>query len=156
MGEIQGTCAGGITNLVNSNNNNEISNCFNVGKITKEGEMFQNQGGIIGLFRSGIVNINNCYNIALFTKGHNTNKIGGIIGIIDNNGMATMNKCYYLKQDDTQTAIGDEEDNINQVTACDNISDITATILNNNISNIEHTDEWRNWKMGEEGYPVFE
>lgn len=71
-------------------------------------------------------------------------------------GTITMNKCYYLKQGDTKTAIGGKEDDINQVTACSNISEITATILNDNINNIEHTDEWQIWKMGEEGYPIFE
>ena len=67
-----------------------------------------------------------------------------------------MNKCYYLKQDDTKTAVADKEDDTNQVVACNDISEISATILNNNVNNIEHTDEWKKWKIGEEGYPIFE
>ena len=40
--------------------------------------------------------------------------------------------------------------------ACNAISEISATILNDNINNIEHEDEWKKWKIGEEGYPIFE
>ena len=104
------------------------------------------------------ININNCYNIAVFSQENGSNKVGGIVGGIGINGTATvtMNKCYYLKQDDIKTAVGGKEDDINQVVACNAISEITATILNNNINNIEHIDEWRKWKLGEEGYPIFE
>ncbi len=156
MGEVQGNYSGGIAGNVNNMTDNEISNCFNVGKISKEADRFQISGGIICQIIGGAtININNCYNIAILSRGHSSNNIGGIIGIV-NNGTVTMNKCYYLKQDDTKTAIGWREDDVNQVTACDAISEITATILNNNISNIEHMDEWQSWKIGEDGYPIFE
>ncbi len=155
MGEAQGAArTGGIVGLVNGSGN-EISNCFNVGKVSSTGTSFLTNGGIVGSLDSGSININNCYNIAVFSQGHGSNRIGGIVGK-HTGGTLTMNKCYYLKQDDTKTAIGGKEDDINQVTGCNAISEITATILNDNINNIEHTDEWQSWKLGEEGYPVFE
>lgn len=155
MGEVQGySNAGGIVKSI-AGNSNEISNCFNVGKVSTEGPYFLTDGGIVGILDSGSVNINNCYNIAIFSQGHGSNRIGGIVGK-HTGGTLTMNKCYYLKQGDTKTAIGGKEDDINQVTGCNAISEITATILNDNINNIEHTDEWQSWKLGEEGYPVFE
>ncbi len=72
------------------------------------------------------------------------------------NGTITLNKCYYIKQGDTKYAINGKNDDLNQVTACDEISQITPTILNDNINNIEHTDEWKKWKLGENEYPIFE
>ena len=153
---MQGNILGGILGNVSNMKSNEISNCFNVGKISRVGDTFKVNGGIIGQAIEGAtVNINNCYNIAIFNQGHSTNRIGGIVGKIGN-GTVIMNKCYYLKQDDIQTAIGAKKDDLNQVTGCNAISEITATILNDNINNIEHTDEWRNWKKGEDGYPIFE
>ena len=137
--------------------NNEISNCFNVGKISKVNDTFQRHGGIVGQITAGAnININNCYNIAVFSQGHGTNNVGGIVGEISSTATVTMNKCYYLKQDDIKTAVYGKEDDTNQVVACNAISEISATILNDNINNIEHADEWKKWKIGEEGYPIFE
>lgn len=154
---MQGSVVGGIVGYINQKNN-EISNCFNVGKISKESDIFQYCGGIVGQIAAAgsSANINNCYNIAVLSKGHNSNRVGGIVGEITSTVTVTMNKCYYLKQDDIKTAIGDREDDTNQVIACNDISEISATMLNDNINNIEHTDEWKNWKSGEDGYPIFE
>ena len=156
MGDVlANTTAGGIAGAI-TGSGNEISNCFNVGKINTRGTYpyFLKYGGILGNIESGSIAINNCYNTIVFSQGHSTNRIGGIVGA--SSASITMNKCYYLKQGDTQKAISGTEDDINQVTGCNDISEITATILNDNINNKEHTDEWRKWKMGEEGYPVFE
>ena len=156
VGDVQGSNVGGIVGYINQKNN-EISNCFNVGKISKERDIFQRTGGIAGQIAAGAsANINNCYNIAVFSQGNNSNKVGGIVGEISSTVTVTMNKCYYLKQDDIKTAIGNREDDTNQVIACNDISEISATMLNDNINNIEHTDEWKNWKSGEDGYPIFE
>ena len=131
----------------------EISNCFNIGKITKTGDAFKNIGGILGQNIAN-TNINNCYNIATFVQGHSTNSIGGIVG--KNTGTVTLNKCYYLKSEYIAKAVAGVADETGQVTACNEISEITADILNDNINNIEHSDEWKKWKIAEEEYPIFE
>lgn len=157
VGEVKGDCVGGIAALGQNNENYEVSNCFNAGKLVQDGTAFQNVGGICGILGNNTknANFNNCYNIAVFNQGHSTNHIGGIVGN-NESGTIIMNKCYYLKSNDITTAISGKIDDINQVTACNVISEITATILNDNIINIEHTDEWKKWKMGEDAYPVFE
>lgn len=85
MGEVQGeTCAGGIVNgTATQESSNEISNCFNVGKVSVKGETFKTIGGIVGTVSYGPITINNCYNIAVLSLDdatHNSNKIGGIVG----------------------------------------------------------------------------
>ena len=145
------TCsnAGGIVYETNSSGV-EISNCFNCGKMISSGRISGIAAGILGT-NSGEVTINNCYSI-----GEVELKTGGGQGIVgSNSGTVTLNKCYYLKTASIPKAIGSTDDDITVVTACTSKDEITADILNDNIDNIEHTDEWKKWKMGEEGYPIF-
>ena len=101
------------------------------------------------------VNINNTYNIGNISRANETttNIKGGIVG--KNEGTITLNKCYYLLTKDVSQAVHGAEDDIEKVTACKNVEEITPEILNNNIDSIEHEEEWKRWKIGENGYPIF-
>lgn len=147
---LNGSNLGGIV-YQNKSSGVEISNSFNCGKMISPGRFSGIAAGILGT-NSGDVKINNCYSI-----GEVELKTGGGQGIVgSNSGTVTLNKCYYLKTTSVTKAIGGTDDDTTVVTACTNQNEITADILNDNIDNIEHTDEWKKWKMGEDGYPIFE
>ena len=112
-------------------------------------------GGILGRNTSDVT-INNSYSIGQLlerdTWGHG---FGGIVG--SNKGTSvTINKCYYLKTEKATQAVNGIEDSTLDVVQCTSASEITAEILNANITTITHEDEWKGWKAGEKGYPVFE
>ena len=112
-------------------------------------------GGILGR-NTKDVTINNSYSIGQLlerdTWGHT---FGGIVG--SNKGTSvTINKCYYLKTEKATQAVNGIEDSTLDVVQCTSASEITAEILNANITTITHEDEWKAWKAGEKGYLVFE
>ena len=137
-GNIQGGQAGGILGV----NGELIENCYNIGDINGR----EYAGGIT----RGVTEIKNCYNIGEISGS----RVGGIASSISNT--AAINKCYYLKTEKTTQAVNGIEDSMLDVVQCTSPSEITAEILNANISTIEHEDEWKAWKAGEKGYPVFE
>ena len=103
---------------------------------------------MVGILGKNIkdVTINNSYNIGQSSKG--------IVG--PNSGTVTINKCYYLKTEKATQVVRGVEDSTLDVVQCTSASEITAEILNANITTITHEDEWKGWKAGEKGYPVFE
>ena len=56
---------------------------------------------------------------------------------------------YYVN-----TAVNGMEDNSKLVTKLDSLSQISAETLNANRTAIQHTDEWREWINGPDGYPI--
>ena len=80
--------------------------------------------------------------------------MGGITGYTYSG--ATIVGCYYLKSKQNLLGIGGtSQDNTTKVTGVNNISEITAAILNANIDSIEHGEEWTRWIDGPNGYPIF-
>ena len=78
--------------------------------------------------------------------------MGGIIGY----GGSNITSCYYLKSKQSLLGVGGTgQDDTTKVTAINNISEITASMLNANIDSIEHEEEWARWIDGPNGYPVF-
>lgn len=107
--------------------------------------------GILAI-NNGNVTINNCYSV---TKGINSDVWKKTMGAIiaENSGTVVFNKCYYVEDEILKTAIGgvQDDENVSKYTTKD---EITSSILNKNIQEIEHDDEWKEWKDSEEGYPI--
>ncbi len=128
-----------------------MKNCYNFGKV---------KNGLIGLQHGSgnnsaiIVNIENCCNYAESEKG--------VVGNVDarNASVCTTNitNTYYNASKATDmgvitdgvTGVTDEEMR-NQKTVADTGKTLVE-ILNENIGDNEN---WKKWKVGENGYPVF-
>lgn len=90
--------SGGI--VCNSNNLEEISNCYNLGDING----YQNIGGIIGCLSSK-AKINNCYNKGEVIARNWT--AGGIVGWMgENSNNSVIQNCYNTKEVFTGGNIG--------------------------------------------------
>ena len=87
--------------------------------------------------------INNCYNIG---KLESTRKCYAI-------GDKTINNCYY-----DSTLIGDTEDtnNIEDISKLDKNEFVNRLNSYTNEENKEYPIGWKIWKLGENGYPVFQ
>lgn len=96
--------------------------------------------------------IYNSYNIGDVSS--DSAALGGITGYTYSG--ATILGCYYLKNKQNILGVaGTGQDDTSKVTAINNISEITAAMLNANIDSIEHEEEWARWVDGPNGYPIF-
>ena len=118
-----------------------IKNCYNLGKVTNSGIIGQ-QGTVCA---SITLNIENCYNAGISDKA--------IIGkITTNSGTTTVTNISNTYYDSSKsTNIGAISEGITNINIQNNTSFIDT--LNNNIGSNE---EWKHWKLGEDGYPTFE
>lgn len=151
---IYGGWAGGLACC--TGNATTISNCFN--KASTEGSFRGNLCGLIAI-NEGTLNINNSYSIGESHTRLYNGKVYDIVrvGLVcTNSGEVNLNKCYYLKTNTINKAVTGMEDEEDKVTAVNVKTEITAETLNNNIQNIEHTDDWVQWKNTSEGYPVLD
>lgn len=151
---ISGGWAGGLA--CNTGNATTISNCFNI--ASTEGSATGRLCGIIAN-NGGTLNINNSYSIGQHHTRYFNGKVYSIVNVglvCNNDGEINLNKCYYLKTDTINKAVTGMDDEEDKVTALNNESEITAEILNSNIQNIEHTDNWAQWKNTSNGYPILD
>ena len=164
-GNINGNGAGGIVGSCNLPSYNltgsfYIENCYNIGKI----QATSYTGGIIGniggyAYKEMNIYINNCYNIGSLSGS----TVGGIVGTIKNNGGGQkaqylyVNQVFYLNTI-AQTSIGignvdnGEIEQINNV----NTEEFVSTLNNYKNLNGQYPSEWKKWKIGEDGHPIFE
>ena len=165
IGEISsiGMQAGGIIGYcVNNTNSTNITNVYNYGEISRNGA--RGRGGIVGGINirntdNGIVNINNTYNMGkvIDQKVNGMYGAGGICGyrydvsksnlIIDNS--------YYLRNT-CSVAVGNEEDSQYGVTQVESLTNEELKNYLNMYIQTENQQNWKKWKLGEEGYPIFE
>ena len=141
-----GNCKNGIVNELNAGANEQelsftIQNCFVLGEASNAGII-----GSIGTIAKKItLNIENTYNAAISNKA--------IIGTIPTNDSDTekiinLKNVYY--DENKSNNVGATEEGITKINIQNNLSFVD--ILNNNIG---QNTEWKEWKMGEDGYPTF-
>lgn len=182
---LAGTYAGNITDCYNLGNVSskshtagivgeaagilEIINCYNLGNI--EG------GSVAGMIEDNYAGatVNNCYNIGnidMISRWATSNKSKGIGGTTSKNsynlgkvssiqsdccrviGAETSNNCYYFSASITNEATPIEEGTVN----IDGKSTEEFVELLNSYKdeNGVYPENWKKWKVGENGYPVFE
>ena len=138
------TCKAGASGIYNS---------FHIGDVP--GNPWNYSSGIIQTNKSEVDMIN-CYSSGEFIAYYRDNPYAyspyGLVAI--NSGIININKCYYVKTEHVNTAIKDMEDNLELVIKLNNLSELTAQILNNNRTTLTHTEEWREWVDGNDGYPI--
>ena len=137
-----------------------IYNSFNTGNVTYENNI---AGGIVGnqgrICAKNYIYIENCWSLG---EGSD---FGGMIGTINNNSdtetKTEINHCYYA----SEKAIGqiDKENDENivnhavQKTEKEIYTQQFVDLLNSYTGGEEaYPTDWKTWKLGEEGYPVFE
>ena len=132
-----------------------IYNCYQLKQVTGNGE---GTGGIIGRTYSDEIILRNIYSIG---SVNSNNQKGGIIGMIEDSSKIKSNYVYY-KRENELTGIYNQEDrnfNIFGYTDKDWDSNLIIENLNSGIelqeSSIDKSD-WKKWKLGENGYPIFE
>lgn len=154
---------GGIVG-VGSSPSLSIYNCFNTGEITSNATgVYTSAGGILGNSgQNGTVNtIVNAYNIGKINEAYRGR--GGIVGGLwyhNPANTATLKNTYYqedgelLGYGEFASAQGIEKQNKDYMH-----SEKLVMNLNNYIKNNEDkidTSQWKDWKLGENGYPTFE
>ena len=137
----------------------EIDNCYNVGELQATGIV----GGIVGkiggyAYEDMKIYMNNCYNIGKLSGV----TIGGAVGSIINNGHGEkkqylyVNNVYYLIII-SDKGIGKGNTDEGQINVIENVNSEFVNLLNNYInSEGVYPTEWKKWKLGEDGYPIFE
>lgn len=151
LGTINGSRSGGII-YINNSSNLIISNCFNVGTVKCSGY----DGSMAGILtvNNGNVTINNNYSMTKGINGDTWKKSFGAI-IAKNSGSIVFNRCYYVEDEQLKTAVGGKQDD-DTVSKCTTKEEITITMLNANIQELEHEEEWKSWKESDEGYPILD
>ena len=167
LGKVEGTgYSSGI--LGQAAGKVEITNCFNQGDIKSKS---WTSGGIIG-HEYGETTINNCYNIGEITteatrvtsacsKGiggtytNNCYNIGKLVSaqrVCYAIGSGTITNCYY-----NSTLVGEVEDT-NSIEDISKLNKNEFVNLLNSYKNEEgeYPTDWKKWKLGEDGYPIFE
>ena len=165
FGKIEGSGAGGVIGSCNFagytvTGTGYIENCYNIGEVQATGGV----GGIVGsiggyAYEDLKVYFDNCYNSGELS-GSTT---GGVVGSISNNGWGQkaqylyVNNVFYLTSV-AERGIGKGNTDDGEINAIENINTTEfVNILNNyKDSNGQYPIEWKKWKLGEEGYPVFE
>ncbi len=165
FGKIEGSGAGGVIGSCNFagytvTGTGYIENCYNIGEVQATGGV----GGIVGsiggyAYEDLKVYLDNCYNSGELS-GSTT---GGVVGSISNNGWGQkaqylyVNNVFYLTSV-AERGIGKGNTDDGEINAIENINTTEfVNILNNyKDSNGQYPIEWKKWKLGEEGYPVFE
>ena len=140
-----------IGNVVGKAN---IYNCYQVKDITGNSSV----GGIIGITNNNMVTLRNVYAIGEINCSSTK---GGIVGQIQDSSKIDCDYVYYKKAEDL-VGIYNENDSdfqINGYTEEEWNSTQMVTLLNEGRQKQEENinkQEWKTWKLGEEGYPVFE
>ena len=140
-----------IGNVVGKAN---IYNCYHVKDITGNSSV----GGIIGITNNNMVTLRNVYAIGEINCSSTK---GGIVGQIQDSSKIDCDYVYYKKAEDL-VGIYNENDSdfqINGYTEEEWNSTQMVTLLNEGRQKQEENinkQEWKTWKLGEEGYPVFE
>lgn len=163
-GQVIGNSAGGIIGSCNlpsydSIGDCRIENCYNTIDI----EAINYSGGIVGniggyAYKEMKIYINNCYNI-----GKTLGKIqGGIVGRIANNRFGEkaqflyVNNVYYLIGTSIN-AVGQGNADDGKISEIKNVNTVEfVDNLNNFVEQNQQQIDLRRWKMGEDGYPIFE
>lgn len=137
--ELQGLC-GGNSNIVNS---------YNIGNIS--GDFFC-IGGIIGYTVAGGINfrIENVYNMGNLEI---CSRIGGIAGGTHASSTITMENVYWKKDIEDASYVNKENVTLNGKGVEESYlkSKEFVNLLNENIGE----NDWKKWKLGENGYPEF-
>ncbi len=142
---------GGMVGIMEAKVN--IYNSYQVGDITGSSSV----GGMIGR-GSATATLRNVYTIGNISCSSSK---GGIIGGIQNSAVIYCDHVYYKKVDGL-VGIYNENDSdfqINGYTEEEWNNTQMVTLLNEGRQNQEENinkQEWKTWKLGEEGYPVFE
>ena len=137
-----------------------IQNCYNIGKV----EATRAVGGIVGniggyAYEDLKVYLNNCYNSGELSG----NTIGGVVGGINNNSKGEkkqylyVNQVYYLTTI-AEKGIGKGNTDGGEISTIDKIDteDFVNMLNHYKDSNGQYPTEWKKWKLGEKGYPIFE
>lgn len=175
LGDISGEmAAGGIT----GNSGYYIKNCSNAGTITSSGNTSSDSyaGGIVGGEYASTISIENCYNIGEISA---KKVAAGIIGG-GTAGSVTIKNTYNngnIKNATTKKVmVGNISSTITNGYYNSSLIDSTITIDNGlidiskksveefvNLLNLYKNDgeqaypiDWEKWKVGDEGYPIFE
>ena len=137
---IGSVSAGGIVGYVRGGKANaNIYNSYNIGNITIDNK--KGSGILGGTWAEGLANIENCFNIG-----------NADFGISRNSNILTVKNVYYINTiNNTGEAKGAQslakEDIYNQ--------NFVNTLNNYIDSKQNYMSNWKKWKLGEQGYPVF-
>ncbi len=134
-----------------------IYNCYQLKEVT--GYMWT--GGIIGKISSNSSKVvfRNIYNIG----GINCNSSkGGIIGTLNSDSININSNNVYYKKENGLTGIYNKDDSKFNITGYGeeewDSNDIVQKLNSGRETQEEGIDksEWKRWKLGENGYPIFE
>ena len=145
---------GGIIGVVQNGIQVDIVNTYNLANIKDTRYV----GGIIGITNNNTVTLRNVYAIGEINCSSTK---GGVVGQIQDSSKIDCDYVYYKKAEDL-VGIYNENDSdfqINGYTEEEWNSTQMVTLLNEGRQKQEENinkQEWKTWKLGEEGYPVFE
>ena len=130
IGGIAGSCSNSTT----------VSNCYNKGKISNIAIKSPYVRGTYGI---GATICNNCYSIGSIESNNNKFAISG----------NSVNNCYYSSTINSNMTSLEE----NLVDVSDKTGQEIVDLLNSYRDNTgNYHNNWKKWKMGDKGYPVFE
>ena len=143
VGGIVGYCVGNVN----------ITNTYNSGQISQKGQY--GRGGIAGAIGSNaIVNINSTYSIGKVIEYNNVGAICGHRYDVSKENLK-INNSYYLSNT-CNVAVGNEDDSGYGVTKLESMTNEELKNYLNEYKEKNNQGEWKNWKLGENGYPTFE
>ncbi len=130
----------------------EILNSYNVGTIEGNCNV---AAGIIGYVASKTVTLNNVYNLGEVKTAKNCIEI---IGTVNQYATAEVDNVFFSVQDkgiggQNGTLIGEMQYYNSEFIKSNEFVNILNSYRNEEG---EYPSEWKNWKLGDEGYPVFE
>ena len=163
----------GVAGILGCSGESNIINCYNTGDITANGGWTWTSG-IVGENYGNSSIVNNCYNIGNVTTNYETafycKTTCGIGGNQNNNcynlgklkssnnnnyeiSSNIINKCYYSSNTNKDVEVKDEE---NAIDIADKSAQQLVDLLNSYKDETgEYPSEWKQWTLGENGYPVF-
>ena len=134
-----------------------IYNCYQLKEVTGNIRV----GGIIGRINSNSNNVilRNIYNVGSINC--NSSK-GGIIGTLNSDSININSNNVYYKKENGLTGIYNKDDSKFNITGYGeeewDSNDIVQKLNSGRETQEEGIDksEWKRWKLGENGYPIFE
>ena len=158
-GEISstGSMAGGILGYA-YDGDIIIENVYNRGEISKNGAW--GRGGILGRQNNGSqCSIKNVYNMGKIIE-QNVNwtySFGAIVGRTENENFLNIENCYYL-QDSCSKEVGYSSTDFAGITSLENIKgeEIMEEFNSYINSNGLKEEGWKEWILGDDGYPTLE
>ena len=155
IGEIKSLNTGYVAGIAGDiwNKQFNVENFCNLGNIYLKSENY-GKSGMISNIRDGSAILKNVYNIGLIDNNYKKNT-GALCGNISNDENLSIENSYYWK-DTAEIAVYDKEDSVYGVkNVLNKISNQELVeFLNSNIKT-ENTNDWKKWKLGNEGYPTF-